>query len=197
MATDSTTAGYLQPVDPLPVDDRELEDIFGDAIAGITGLPRNDVRPRVQPQPPNLPDQEQNWCAFGVNLTDQDTFAYQRHLPALETNGANQVERDVFMDVLCSFYGANSNQFMGRWREGLSIDQNRAALGNYQIKLVGLGKPVMVPSLIKDRYTRRVDLVAQFVRRVTVTYSVRHLASASGEILTEELPPVPIIVNQP
>lgn len=198
MPNDSTTVGYLTPIDAIPpVDDRPLEDIFGDAISGITGLARNDVRPRVQPQPPNLPDQEHNWCAFSVNLTDQDTFAYQRHLPVLEAGGANQVERDVFMDVLCSFYGANSNQIMGRWREGLSIDQNRDVLGSYQIKLIGLGKPVMVPSLIKDRYARRVDLVTQFVRRVTVTYGIRHLLSANGELRTEELAPVPLTINQP
>lgn len=197
MSNDSTTAGYLTPIEALPPDDRELEDIFGSAIAGITGLDRNDVRPRVQPSPPNLPDQEHNWCAFAVNLTDQDTFAYQRHLPMLVTNGASQVERDVFMDVLCSFYGANSNQYLARWREGLTLQQNRAVLGTYKIKLLGLGKPVNVPSLIKDRYSRRVDFTAQFVRRVTVTYGIRHINSAGGELLTEVLPPIPITVNQP
>lgn len=198
MATDSTTAGYLAPVSVLPVNDRLLEDIFGDAIAGITGLDRNNVRPRLQPAPPNLPDQELNWCAFGVSITAQDTFAYVRQIGTLE-GGAGQVERDELLDVFISFYGAQSSQLMGRWREGLSIPQNREALWLQGIKLQGLGNPLQVPSLLKDRYVRRMDLTAQFARRVIVSYTVRTIISANGELLTDtgKIPPVPITVNPP
>lgn len=199
MATDSTTQGYLQPISVLPVNDRALEDIFGEAIAGITGLNRNDVRPREQPQPPNLPDQEKDWCAFGVTPIEQDTFAYVRQLPALESNGEGQVERDEILDVFISFYGANSHQFMSHCREGLSVQQNREFLWLQGIKLVGIGRPIKVPSLLKDRYVRRIDLSVQFTRRVVIRYAVRNISIAIGDLHTDtgKIPPIPIIVNPP
>lgn len=196
MANDSTTLGYLTPVSPPQINDRALEDAFGDAIAGITGLGRDDyVRPRIQPEPPNFPNQETDWCAFAVTPYEHDTFAYMRQLPALEGGGGQQVERDEYLDVLISFYGANSNAYMARWREGLMVDQNRYALADLGIRLVGLGKPQAVPSLLKNRYVRRIDLSAQFTRRMTTAFAVRYLQSANGVLHTEELPPVPIIVN--
>jgi len=199
MPPDSTVQGYLAPVSVLPINDRPLEDVFGDAIAGITGLDRDSaVRPRLQPQPSNLPDQEFNWCAFGVSIQNQDTFAYVRQTAALE-GGEMQVERDEMLDIFISFYGAQSSQYMSRWREGLAVPQNREILWLQGIKLVGIGQPTQIPSLLKDRYVRRIDLTVQFTRRVVVRYAVRDIASASGGIHTDtgRIPPVPIIVNPP
>ena len=189
---------YLQPTPAsVPINDRPLEDIFGDAIAGITGLNRNThVRPYLQPTPPNFPDQETNWVAFKVSPVDQDTFAFVRPTSSLE-GGTGTVERDEYLDVLMSFYGANSNQYMSRWREGLSIDQNRWALQEEGIKLIGMGQPINVPSLLKDRYVRRLDITMQFARRVALVYDVRTIASAAGELITEPLPPVTLTINPP
>ncbi len=197
MSNDTTTLGFLRPISVLPINDRPLEDLIGDMLAGITGYDRNDVRPRLQPQPPNLPDQERDWVAFGVNMTGQDNFAAVTQLPALSQNGQGVVERDEFFDVLCSFYGAHSSEYMAVWRDGLSLDQNRWVLWDHGIKLLGFGFPVNVPSLVKDRYSRRIDLAAQFARRVNVTYGIRNIASADGQLHTEVLPPIPITVSPP
>lgn len=196
MANDSTTAGFLTPISVLPLNDRPLEDIFTAVLVGITGLPVDMVRPRIQPTVPNQPEQDENWVAFGVNITDHDVFPYQRQVSTLE--GGNMiVERDEYLDVLCSFYGADNNQYMSRWREGLALEQNRYSLGELGIKLVAVGKnPVPVPALFKDRWTRRVDLSCQFSRRVQVTYGVRTIQSAEIGLHTEVLPVQQIIVNQ-
>ena len=194
MATDSSTGGFLLPAND-PIDDRSLEDIFHETIAGITGLDNDMVRPRFQPVVPNQPGFEENWVAFGVNPIDQDTFAHEQHLPSLETGGVNEVSRDEMMEVLCSFYGAEGRKYMTRWRNGLMIAQNRYALLNYGIKLVSLGKPVSVPALLKDRWTRRVDLAVQFSRRSIQTYAVRSIASAEV-IIDNELSITTINVNQ-
>lgn len=198
MANDSTTLGFMRPTSVLPVNDRALEDIFAETVAGITGLDRNLVRPRWQPETPNQPDFEEDWCALGVNITEQDVFPYQRHIGSLLADeGETVVERDEFFDVLCSFYGANSNQFMSVWREGLALDQNRWALREYGIKILAVGKnPVQVPALLKNHWTRRIDLNCQFSRRVKVTYNVRSIQSAEVTLHTEELPPQTIIINQ-
>ena len=195
MPNDSTTAGFLVPVGAVPTHDRALEDLIQVAIAGITGLPTALVRPRYQQVVPNQPDFETNWCAFGVSVSGQDTFAYQRHVPSLVSGGDSVVERDEFLDILTSFYGANNNQFMARWRDGLSIDQNRAQLASYGIKLIGLGTPVPVPALLKNQWTRRVDLTCQFARRVSTTFGIRSIQSAEVILDTEDQSTV-ITVNQ-
>lgn len=191
-------ANFLTPVSVLPLNDRPLEDIFTEAIMGITGLPEGMVRPRYQPSPPNQPDFEANWVAFGVNITEQDVFHYDKQVE-FEGDSAMVVERDEYMDVLCSFYGADNNQFMSRWRDGLAIEQNRWSLGELGIQLVAIGKqPVNVPALLKGTWARRVDLSCQFSRRVSVTYAVRSIESAEVGIFTDEgLPPQHIIVNPP
>ena len=198
MANDSTTLGFLTPISVLPINDRPLEDIFSVVLAGITGLPPNMVRPRFQPTVPNQPGYEENWVAFGVTVTEQDVYPYHRHVSSLESpQGATIVERDEYMDVLCSFYGSNNHEYMARWREGLAIEQNRYTMGDLGIKLVAVGKnPVSVPALFKNTWTRRVDLSCQFSRRVSVTYGIRSIASAAVELHTEELPVQTIIVNQ-
>jgi len=198
MANDSTTLGFLTPVSVLPINDRPLEDIFAQVITGITGLAANMVRPRYQPTVPNQPEFDVDWVAFGVSITEQDVYPYHRQVATLERpDGDTIVERDEYMEVLCSFYGANNHQYMGRWRDGLAIEQNRYTMGALGIKLVAVGKnPVNVPALFKNTWTRRVDLTCQFSRRVSVTYGVRTIQSATVELYTEELPPQSIIVNQ-
>lgn len=182
-------ADYLMPLSVLPVNDRELEDIFRDAVMGITGLPSEMVRPRWQQTVPNQPEFEVNWVAVGVDILEQDTFAYERHVPSLEAGGANVVERDEQLRVLCSFYGANNFRFMSQWREGLAIEQNRFALEEHGIKLVAIdSRPVNVPALFKNTWVRRIDLGCQFSRRVEVTYGVRTVRSVGVDLHTEELP---------
>lgn len=194
MPNDSSTGGFLTPAND-PINDRPLEDIFHETIVGITGLPPEMVRPRFQPVVPNQPGFEENWCAFAVNPIDQDTFAHEKHLPSLETNGVNEVSRDEMMEVFASFYGASGRLYMTRWLNGLALSQNRYQLLSYGIKLVGFGKPVSVPALLKDKWTRRVDLTAQFSRRLIQTYAVRSIASAEV-IIDNELTITTINVNQ-
>lgn len=202
MPNDSTTAGFLTPISVVPVNDRALEDIFGEVLVGITGLPSDLVRPRFQPSPPNQPDFETNWVAFGVAVNEHDVFDYQQHVPyAGDTeppelrNGVNIVERDEGLDVLCSFYGPNNQQFMSRWREGLGLSQNRYGLLQYDIKLVAVGRnPVNVPALLKNTWVRRIDLSCQFTRRVRVTYGVRSVASAEVTLNTD-VPPTSTVIN--
>jgi len=95
MPNDSTTGGYIVPGTPeLDAYDATLEDIIQGALAGITGLAGNLVRPKWQPEPANQPDKSVDWCAFGLSLTDQDITHYEVHDPTAGTNGADRQERD-------------------------------------------------------------------------------------------------------
>lgn len=173
MPNDSSTGGYLVPETPEPSYDRPLEDIIQGALVGITGVPGQLVRPRFQFPIPNQPDFDIDWIAFGVSVIKRDWDAHQIHDADHPDGGANEVRRDEELEVFLSFYGPNGSQIMARWIDGLALDQNRWALGEHGIKIVGSQDPVMLPALLKDRWVRRVDLKTNMIRRVLRVYPVR------------------------
>jgi hypothetical protein len=185
MATDSSQSGYLSP-GPLPPDyDANLEDIFQRMCCGITELDGQFVRPRWQVVPGNTPDQEQNWCAYGMTLMAGAWDAFVRHDPNTLGGGSSTVERSEVLHVNFSFYGPNSQLYATLLRDGMSITQNRDVLAAQKIKFIEFMDPVTLPVLLKDTWNRRVDLKGVFHRWVTRTYSVGHFASASGTIDNE------------
>lgn len=178
MPNDSSTGGFLSPSNSITYDS-DLEDIVQAVVVGITGIAANLVRPRFQPEPGNLPDFGTNWIALGISVTDQDTFAYQVHDPNAATYGANWVERDEQLELFFSFYGPNCSDVMSRWREGISIEQNRWALYDSGIKLVEPGKAIYLPALLKERWTKRVDLKTIMNRRIHRLYPIREVAQVT------------------
>lgn len=181
---DSTELGFITP-DTEPIEDAALEDIFQQAIAGITGIAGNLVRPSVQPTTPNLPDYSINWVAFLVTVLGADQDAYVEHQPALYVNGGSKVYRDERLEVKLSFYGPQGKARMTRWRDGLALDQNRWTLQDHGIKLISQGDPVNLPALQKDRWVPRVDITTTFSRRAVTAYPIRSISIADVEIHNE------------
>lgn len=186
MATspNSSVAGYLQPAG-IPAYDNALDDILHDIIVGITQLPNEMVRPRVQPEPPNIPSFTENWCAFGVMAIPSDTFAYEKHDPAVQ--GSSEVQRDEQLNVLLSFYGANALQYALRWKSGLSIGQNRDGLRAAGMDLIEVQDAILVPALIKEKWVRRADIRTFIRRRTAIGFNILNLESANGTLDTEAL----------
>ena len=174
MSTDSSVAGYLAPASS-PIDGNALQDFLQAVLVGITGIAGQYVRPRWQPEPPNLPDFGTDWCAFGITGREADPFGMAQHNPAGQ--GSDSISRHESLDVLISFYGPNADLMAGQLRDGLLLDQNRAALTSADIALTGIGQIVSAPSLIKDRWLYRVDLPV-FLRRLTTrTFTVLNIQS--------------------
>lgn len=183
MATnDSTTGGFLIPVGTEPQQDQALDDAIHHTIAGLTGLDFDAVRPRVQRKiTPNQPGVDQDWCAFGVNNTEPDTFAYEGQ----PDNEHEVVERDELLYVLLSFYGPNAARNDARMRAGLQIVQNRWALADIHVGVVEYQKPVRVPALVKENWVPRVDSTLLLRRRSVHTYQVRSVENPTGMLDNE------------
>lgn len=195
MAT-SATGGYLQPSTPVDYDEA-LDDIFHAAIFGITQIPKNLIRPRWQPEPPNQPDFTTNWAAFGIMTMDGDRFSYQRHSPAGSGGlGSTDIERDEKLKLLISFYGPNCAGYQARWSLGLQLSQNRDELSAAGIKLVEVQEAVMLPALFKEKWVKRVDSAAIFRRRIARTYAIENVESATVGLDNEHYI-TPIIINKP
>ena len=182
---------------PVPVYEDSLENIFHDFIAGITGIAAEYVRPRWQKFPPNQPDFEVDWCAFGIQTTEADTFPYIGHEASPHGGlGADTLERDEFFRVLHSFYGPNASAMQARYRDGAQIEWNRWALTAAGVKLKLFLEATNVPALLKERWVKRVDVVVLFSRRVKRTYSVPSLVAGSAGIDNESFV-TPIIISPP
>lgn len=179
---------YRQPSPPPPLNDISLEDVFQQAVAGITGIDTNLVRPRLQPTVPNYPDFSVDWVALGVQTVDQDNFAHSQHRGSLEhpDESRTTVSRDELLELFLSFYGPNCHESMSRMREGLMLAENRAELAKVGIQVGRIGKPQLLPALLKERWVKRVDIKLYFTRRVTRTYQENTIATADVTIDTED-----------
>lgn len=195
MATDSSEAGYLAPSTAPPYDEA-LEDIFQAAIVGITGLPGRLVRPRWQPDPPNQPAFDVDWCAYGVTLADQQWNAFQHWDPEEGEAGAYVVEGTEVLHVTTSFYGPNYQSLHRRWTDGLQLGQNLDGLAAAKVKFIGCERPVVLPALLKEKWTKRVDVRCVFNRWARRVYPVLLLESA-GLGLDNERYITPIEVTPP
>lgn len=186
----SATGGYLVPVEAVEADD-VLTDLFGDLVAGVTGLERNDkVRPRWQPKPPARPPKTANWCAVGVIAQIPDDNGYLK-----QHNDGHQMRRHERVEVMASFYGPKARGYAGVFRDGVQLAQNRDVLRQNGIAVIEVGDAVNAADLVNNEWLPKVDVKAVFAREVGRTYQVLTFAAAHGEIVTETLT-VPFSVNQ-
>jgi len=192
---DTTVLGFITP-ETEPATDRALEDIFQAAIRGITGLPGAQVRPQAPATINNLPEVTVDWVSFRVTPKEYDFDAHLNHQPTLLVNGGSVVSRDEKLEVQLSFFGPLAQQYVNRWVNGLSLDQNRWTLMDNSIKFHFHGSVVSLPALLKEQWQRRLDITSIFSRRLKTTYPIRTIESADMGLNNERYI-TPIIVQQP
>jgi hypothetical protein len=175
MANTSATGGYLIPTTE-PIEDLALEDIFQPAIAGITGLGGQFVRPRYQKGNPKQPEQDQDWCAFAVTMQKPDANPYLKHNGA--GDGETESQRHEDLEVFISFYGYNAARNATRIRDGFFINQNSEAINAEGIVFVEAGEIRLVPELVNQQWIRRQDIRLRFRRKATRKYPILNIVAA-------------------
>lgn len=184
---DSSTQEFLPPNPapaPVPLEDNVLITFFQNFVVGITGMAGNMVRPRWQPEPPNIPTG--SWCAIGIMGRVADTYAAEIHHD--DVNGAyDEVRRHEIIRLLTSFYGPAASTNAEIFREGLQLSQNREYLTLANMGLVDSEDLITVPELIKEKWLYRVDLPFSVKRQIVRTYNVLSLQSAQFQ-LEEDVP---------
>jgi hypothetical protein len=197
VTNNSASGGYLQPAaSPAPLEGLQLLQFLQQWMVGITGLPGDMVRPRWQPEPPDIPQAGNAWVALGVSTRPNDEYPYNDWNPVAN---AYVLQRHEELDILSSFYDLGStgqaDSLCALFRDGTAIPQNREPLVLQGMNLVKMGAPLAVPSLLKQRWLYRVDLALTIRREIDRQYPVQTLEGATGAIYTDVgLPPQPFTV---
>lgn len=186
MADDSTAAGYLIPVDAVdPLSDDGLADALQRMVVGITGLPGQMVRPRFQPDPPDIPENDQDWCAISVTDTEPLAGNVEQIQIGAADGGQGQTRMRGFetMTVLSSFYGPNAMRYAKRLRDGLLLEQNRDEIQfDGSLNLLWFGTIRNVSDYQNTTFRNRFDFPIRLRHRFERTYNVRNIVEIQGSI---------------
>lgn len=186
--TDSSTGGYLAPTAgaPAPLEGLALLQFLQGWMVGIIGIDPTLVRPRWQPEPPNIPQLGTAWVAFGVTSRPSDEYPYSDWDPI---HDEYRLQRHEELIILASFYDTGStgaaDNLAALFRDGAAIQQNREPLVLAGMNLVRVGALVAVPSLLKQQWLYRVDLELALRRQIDRIYPVLPLLSADGALYTD------------
>ncbi|KVR93928.1 LIC_12616 family protein [Burkholderia vietnamiensis] len=191
---DSSTGGYLAPaVDAPPAEDDALDNLVHDLIAGVTALPPDLVRPRWQAKVPKQPEPSVDWCAFGVQEQEPDAGPAIQHDGTADGHDTYIRHQDI--DVPCTFYGPRAKGYAQRLADGLAMPQNREQLQLQDMAFVGVGPIRAAPDLVNQQWVRRYDMTVTLRRKITRTYAVLNLNSATVATTTDSSTPVAGVSN--
>ena len=196
MPNTSATGGYLLPgATPAPVEGDAFEDFLHDVIQGVTGLAGSMIRPRWQDEPANMPQANTTWAAFGITAWDPDTYAVEQEQQ--DGEGTDLIRHET-NEIMVSFYGPQAALYASAFRDGIQVSQNREALVLAGVGMVSTGSAQQVPSLVKDRWQKRVDVPWTVRRQILRSYPVLTLLSANLILYTDTTPQIvtPIDVTQ-
>jgi hypothetical protein len=181
----SASPGYLRPTNASAPYDKALEDIFHDIFEGITGLPNPLVRPSWQEKPPAQPPRGTDWLAFAVTVYPITQYPEVIQSKPAGTNGMATENAHEDIGVLCSFYGPNSGRYASILRSGLYLAQNRDMVKSVGLNFIDVGRAVRIPDLTDMAWINRTDLPTNFRRKISNTYNVDTLVSATPTFETD------------
>lgn len=201
MPNNSSTGGYLTPFGTSgELNDAAFTDFLQAVVVGVTGLPATMVRPRWQPDPPNWnPSPQTDWAAIGVVSRRPDKIAAVAHRTAagqLTQDGFDEVYRQEIIEILCSFYGPDSETNAELLSMGLQVYQNLEQMELSGIGFVEVDDMVSLGEFIHDRYLYRVDLGFKLRRAQIYQYPVLNVLSAQFAVNSDVgLPASPATVT--
>jgi hypothetical protein len=183
MNNDSSTGGSIQPVPQFPVVSGSLtfQQFLQSVFADISGLPGSLVRPSWQPEMPDQPDGCVNWMAFGVTNNEAGDNAYVGSA-VVSSQIVNVTQRMEELEILCSFYGPLSQEYMQLTRDGFQLGQNLEALTTAGMGFVDARRGHRLPENVNGIWIDRWQMSFFLRRQILRAYPVLTFLSTSGTI---------------
>ncbi len=166
----------MMPTTSSGLDDDALLDFFHDFIVSVTGLAGKDVIPRWQPDPPNMADFGADWCGFGISEYRADTFAA---IVQVSTN-TSEFRRHELVELLLSFYGENCGRNARLMRDQIQVPQNYEQLDASGVAIVEGSDVTYLPTLLKERWTKRADIKITIRRQEIRSYNSSTILVGQG-----------------
>lgn len=184
MNNTSATGGPIAPAGA-PLTSTDLEDLFADLFAGVTGLDPTLIRPRWQTVVPKQPAPGVNWMAFGITDTKPDAGPVLQHDGAAVGGlGVDNYARHADITLLASFYGPGGEMYATQVQDSMAVPQNLEFLRPNLITYVNSGTIRNVPEKVNEQWIRRWDMVLNFRRKTERTYPVENILTADFSITT-------------
>ncbi|EPX7387252.1 phage neck terminator protein, partial [Escherichia coli] len=86
--------------------------------------------------------------------------------------------RHETIECMASFYGPAGMVYASRFRDGISVPQNNAALNALGLSLGDYTGLTPFPELINQQWVRRYDMTVRLRRKVVREYGIKSLVDA-------------------
>lgn len=181
MTNTSKTKGFLTPVGAIPLYDDDLDTVFRQFIAGVTGLDEQFVLPIWDGTSPDQQADDTNWCKAGVVSYGGNPG------PSIVHNGMDATDPDDGTDVLTwqeelalqtRFYGPKAGFYAALLKYGCMVKQNADELLEKGIAFSSADKTVSEMVTVNNLEVKETTFSLYFRRSVSFTYQVRNIARA-------------------
>lgn len=175
--TTSATGGYLVAA-PAVAGGLDLDVIWQEFVAGVTGLDGAMVRPAQQPVSPKMPSADTNWAAVGVLDETPDAGPALLHRETTDTLGMTYSVRHSQLRIIVAFYGPRAHGHAIALRDGAGIPQNQDVIKRSGMGIVEVGQIINTTEMAAQGWIRRVDVHIIARRMVTQQYAIHHITGA-------------------
>lgn len=176
----------LVQVPPAPLAAPRAVDLITAVISATTGIPPALVRPRWQPTPPQQPPPGTLWAAVGVTRRLAEGYSWQGMTTSPgTTTEALLLKRWETVEVLCSFYGPNSEDQAELFRDSLYLGQNLEALIANGFQVTGLDDVLAVPDLTNWQWIDHQDVRLTLARELDRYFPMQSLQEGNGTLDTD------------